>query len=43
MIENIKREIKIFRIWKEVRRHKQKNHNLFWNLIAGVVNFKLQN
>lgn len=42
-IENINREIKIFRICKEVRRHKQKNHNLFWNLIAGVVNFKLRN
>jgi len=42
-IENINREIKIFRICKEVRRHKQKKHNLFWNLIAGVVNFKLWN
>ena len=42
-IENINREIKIFRICKEIRRHKQKNHNLFWNLIAGVVNFKLRN
>ena len=42
-IENINREIKIFRICKEVRRHKQKKHNLFWNLIAGVVNFKLRN
>lgn len=42
-IENINREIKIFRICKEVRRHKQKKHNLFWNLIAGIVNFKLRN
>jgi len=42
-IENINREIKIFRICKETRRHKQKKHNLFWNLIAGVVNFKLWN
>jgi len=42
-IKNINREIKIFRICKEVRRHKQKKHNLFWNLIAGVVNFKLLN
>ena len=42
-IENINREIKIFRICKEVRRHKQKKHNLFWNLIAGIVNFKLGN
>ena len=42
-IENINREIKIFRICKEIRRHKQKKHNLFWNLIAGVVNFKLRN
>lgn len=42
-IENINREIKVFRICKEVRRHKQKKHNLFWNLIAGIVNFKLLN
>jgi hypothetical protein len=42
-IENINREIKIFRICKEIRRHKQRKHNLFWNLIAGVVNFKLRN
>jgi len=42
-IENINREIKIFRICKETRRRKQKKHNLFWNLIAGVVNFKLWN
>lgn len=42
-IENINREIKIFRICKETRRHKQKKHNLFWTLIAGIVNFKLVN
>jgi len=42
-VENINREIKIFRICKETRRHKQRKHNLFWNLIAGVVNFKLRN
>lgn len=39
-IENINREIKIFRIAKETRRHKQKKHSLFWNLIAGLINFK---
>ena len=42
-IENINREIKIFRICKETRRHKQKKHNLFWTIIAGIVNFKLVN
>lgn len=42
-IENINREIKIFRITKELRRHKQKKHNLFWNLVAGIVNLKLRN
>jgi DDE superfamily endonuclease len=42
-IENINREIKIFRICKETRRHKQKKHNLFWNLVGGIVNFKLVN
>jgi hypothetical protein len=40
-IENINREIKIFRITKEVRRHKQKKHNLFWNIIAGIVKLPL--
>ena len=42
-IENINREIKIFKICAYTRRHKQKKHNLFWNLIAGLVNFKLRN
>jgi hypothetical protein len=42
-IENINREIKIFRITKEIRRHKQKKHGLFWSLIAGVVNYKNRN
>jgi DDE superfamily endonuclease len=42
-IENINREIKIFRICKETRRHKQKKHNLFWTLVSGIVNFKLVN
>jgi hypothetical protein len=39
-IENINRECKIFRIVKSTRRQKQKKHNLFWNLIVGLVNFK---
>lgn len=39
-IENINRECKIFRIVKSIRRQKQKKHNLFWNLTAGLVNFK---
>jgi len=42
-IENINRQCKIFRIVKSIRRQKQKKHNLFWNLIAGLVNFKHQN
>ena len=42
-IENINREFKIFRICKETRRHKQKKHNLFWTLIAGMLNFKRLN
>ena len=41
-IENINREIKIFRVCKETRRQKQKKHNLFWNLVAGIVNLKLK-
>jgi DDE superfamily endonuclease len=40
-IENINREIKIFKICNLRRRHKQKKFNLFWNLISGIVNFKL--
>lgn len=43
VIEHINREIKIFRITKEIRRHKQKKHNLFWTLVCGVVNFKKRN
>ena len=39
-IENINREIKVFRICKETRRHKQKKHNLFWTIVAGMLNFK---
>jgi hypothetical protein len=39
-IENINREIKIFTICHQVRRQKQKKHNLFWTLVAGIVNFK---
>ena len=42
-IENVNRDIKIFRITKETRRHKQKKHNLFWTLVAGIVNFKKRN
>jgi transposase len=40
-IENINREIKIFRICSLKRRHKQSKFNLFWNLVAGIVNLKL--
>ena len=42
-IENINREFKVFRICKETRRHKQKKHNLFWKIIAGMLNFKHSN
>jgi uncharacterized protein (DUF2344 family) len=41
IIENINREIKIFKICSLRRRHKQCKFNLFWNIIAGIVNFKL--
>ena len=40
-IENINHEIKIFKICNLKRRHKQKKFNLFWNLVAGLVNFKV--
>lgn len=39
-IENKNRELKIFRICKEIRRHKQKKHNQFWSTICGLVNLK---
>jgi hypothetical protein len=39
-IENKNRDIKIFRICKETRRHKQKNHNKFWTIVCGLINFK---
>jgi DDE superfamily endonuclease/Helix-turn-helix of DDE superfamily endonuclease len=40
VVENKIRECKIFRIVKSVFRGKHKNYGLFWNLIAGIVNFK---
>jgi hypothetical protein len=39
-IENINREIKKFRICKEIRRQKQRKHDLFWKVVSGIVNFK---
>jgi DDE superfamily endonuclease len=39
-IENTNREIKKFRICKEIRRQKQTKHDLFWKIISGIVNFK---
>jgi hypothetical protein len=39
-IENKNRDIKIFRICKETRRHKQKGHNKFWTIVCGITNFK---
>jgi hypothetical protein len=42
-IEHLNRECKIFRIVKTIRRQKQTKHNLFWNLITGLVNFKHYN
>jgi DDE superfamily endonuclease len=39
-IENINREIKKFRICKEIRRQKQTKHDLFWKIVSGIVNFK---
>lgn len=39
-VENINRDIKIFRICKETRRQKQTKHDLFWKIVAGIVNFK---
>jgi DDE superfamily endonuclease len=40
-IENINHEFKIFKICNLKRRHKQKKFSLFWNLVGGLVNFKL--
>ena len=40
-IEHKIRECKIFRIVKDVYRGKHKNYGLMWNIIAGLVNFKV--
>jgi len=40
-IEHKIREIKIFKIMSEVYRNFQKKYNLRFNIIAGIVNFKL--
>ena len=39
-VEHKIREIKVFRIMSEVYRNFQKKHNLRFNIIAGLVNFK---
>ena len=41
IVENKIRECKIFRIVKDVYRGKHKNYGLMWNLVAGLVNFKV--
>ena len=41
IVENKIRECKIFRIVKDVYRGKHKNYSLTWNLVAGLVNFKV--
>lgn len=41
IVENKIRECKIFRIVKDVYRGKHKNYGLTWNLVAGLVNFKV--
>lgn len=40
VIEHINRELKIFKICRYTRRHKQKKHKLFWSIVAGIVNLK---
>lgn len=41
IVENKIRECKIFRIAKDVFRGKHKNYGLIWNIVAGLVNFKV--
>jgi hypothetical protein len=41
IVENKIRECKIFRIVKDVFRGKHKNYGLIWNIVAGLVNFKV--
>jgi hypothetical protein len=40
-IEHINRHCKIFKVCKLQRRQKQRHFNLFWTVIAGIINFKL--
>jgi len=39
-VENVLRELKIFRILSDCYRNKNKRYNLKFNIIAGIVNFK---
>ncbi|MBL8676681.1 MAG: hypothetical protein JNJ47_04570 [Alphaproteobacteria bacterium] len=39
-VENVLRQIKIFRILSDRYRNKNKRYNLKFNIIAGIVNFK---
>ena len=40
-IEHISSHCKIFKVCSLKRRQKQKHHNLFWTVIAGIINSKL--
>lgn len=40
-VENIIRNCKIFNIVKFTYRGKHKNYGLVWNVVAGLVNFKI--
>ena len=39
-VENVLRQIKIFRILSDRYQNKNKRYNLKFNIIAGIVNFK---
>ena len=41
-VENVIREVKIFKILSDIYRNRRKNHNIKTNIVAGIVNMKVE-
>jgi hypothetical protein len=41
-VENVIREVKIFKILSDSYRNRRKNHGIKTNIVAGIVNMKVE-
>ena len=41
-MENVIREVKIFKILSDIYRNRRKNHNIKTNIVAEIVNMKVE-